>query len=95
MRHIIYRVRPNMQWNAYWLPVAGLSINYVKPFDTVKKAVAINPGDFEAHNNLGVIYARQGKLDLAISEWEAVLKIDPDNREARGNILKAKKMLNK
>ncbi len=51
--------------------------------------------DPNPHNNLDVIYARQGKLDLAILEWEAVLKIDPANQETRGDILKGRKMLNK
>jgi hypothetical protein len=32
---------------------------------------------------------------LAIGEWEKVLEIDPDNRSARENILKAKNAMNK
>lgn len=41
------------------------------------KVIACCPGTIEAaeaHNDLGVIHARQGKMDLAIKEYEAALQ---------------------
>jgi cytochrome c-type biogenesis protein CcmH/NrfG len=52
-----------------------------------KKVIEIDPEDVEARNNLGVIYAIEGKLKAAISTWEKVLELETDNREARDNIL--------
>ena len=47
----------------------------------------------EAHYNLGLAYAMQGKLNRAISEWEKVLQLDPSHRSAGNNIEKAKEMI--
>jgi cytochrome c-type biogenesis protein CcmH/NrfG len=41
-----------------------------------------------------VVYAIEGKLEAAIAAWEKVLEFEPDNRQARDNILKAQKLLN-
>lgn len=41
------------------------------------KVIACCPGTIEAaeaHNDIGVIHARQGKMDLAIKEYEAALQ---------------------
>jgi len=57
-----------------------------------ERLVALEPADIEARTNLGVAYARQGRLDSAVRQWEAVLKIDPDNANARQNIEKATKL---
>ena len=54
----------------------------------------IDPKDTTARNNLGVIYARQGKLDQAILQWQVILEIEPSNQEVKENIEKARKMLN-
>jgi len=40
-----------------------------------KKVIEIDPEDIEARNNLGVIYAIEGKLKVAISEWEKVIRV--------------------
>jgi Flp pilus assembly protein TadD len=52
----------------------------------------LDPADFEARNNLGVAYARQGKMDKAIVQWEKVLEMDLQNKSAADNIRKAKEM---
>lgn len=62
----------------------------------LKKKIESNPRDAEAHVDLGVAYARQGRLDHAIAEWEEALKINPDLAVAHTNIGNAyieKKML--
>lgn len=43
----------------------------------------------EAYNNLGIAYARQSKLDRAITYFEKSLQIDPDNSETLSNIASA------
>jgi len=58
-----------------------------------RKVTELDPADFEARNNLGVVYARQGKMDKAIEQWEKVLMIDPQNESAAENIRKAKEMV--
>jgi cytochrome c-type biogenesis protein CcmH/NrfG len=55
----------------------------------------LDPADFQARNNLGVALAVQGNLDKALQEWEKVLEIDPANKSARENILKAGEMIKK
>jgi tetratricopeptide (TPR) repeat protein len=39
-----------------------------------------------AHNNLGLILSRQGKLDEAIGEFQRALEIDPRNVGAKNNL---------
>lgn len=49
-------------------------------------ALKANSGNPAAYNNLGLIYAKQGKIDSAINEFKAALKIDPDHAEVRYNL---------
>jgi tetratricopeptide (TPR) repeat protein len=42
--------------------------------------------DAEAHNNLGVSYHVQGRVDLAISEYEKALNINPGFADAHSNL---------
>jgi tetratricopeptide (TPR) repeat protein len=41
-----------------------------------EKALALEPADARAHNNLGVALARQGRYDEAIPHYEEALKLD-------------------
>ena len=45
------------------------------------------------HYLKGIAYYVNGKLDKAISEWEQVLRIDPDNIQARNNLEKCKRKM--
>ncbi len=47
-----------------------------------KKAVALNPDSDDAHNALGKLYESEQKFKQAIPEYEAVLRIKPDNMQA-------------
>jgi len=49
-----------------------------------------NPASWMAHNNLGVILAaRPDRLPEAIAEFEASLRLKPDNRQAQNNLANA------
>ena len=50
--------------------------------DTLKKS----PDSEMAHNNLGVVYRSQGRLDRAIAEYQAALRLNPDYAEAHINL---------
>ncbi|MCA2554169.1 MAG: tetratricopeptide repeat protein, partial [Microcystis sp. M04BS1] len=49
------------------------------------KAIELNPRDAEAYLNRGVIYARQGKPDLALSDFNQAININPRYAEAYAN----------
>jgi len=40
----------------------------------------------QAHNNLGIALAELGDVEGARREFEAVLKIDPENGSAKANL---------
>lgn len=50
--------------------------------DTVKKM----PGSSIAHNNLGLVYVNQGKIDNAIQEFQTVKRLNPYDLKARFNL---------
>ncbi|MEN8265272.1 MAG: tetratricopeptide repeat protein [Nitrospirota bacterium] len=46
-------------------------------------AIDLKPGNIEARNELGHLFYRNNRLDEAIEQFEAVLKIDNDNVTAQ------------
>ena len=59
----------------------------------LRKAIEINPRHADAHRNLGVALGFQGRVDEAIREVQAALRLQPDSAEAReqlARLLKAK-----
>jgi tetratricopeptide (TPR) repeat protein len=52
----------------------------------LRKALDLDPGSKDAHSNLGIALARQGKLDEAIRHYEIALAIDPQYRQAHQNL---------
>jgi len=62
--------------NAVWRDASSLWT------DTVKKM----PESWCAHNNLGVVFHGQGRLDDAISEYLTALRLNPYNPDAHNNI---------
>ncbi len=51
-----------------------------------QEALRLDPGYAEAHNNLGILYARSGRLEQAREHWEAALKLKPGYEDARRNL---------
>ena len=56
-----------------------------------KDALSFDPKAAEAHNNLGVVLVRLGRLDEAIEHFKAALAIDPEYVDARNNLNKTLK----
>jgi len=54
--------------------------------EALSKAVQLDPALANAHNGLGVAYARIGELPRAIEEWRKALAIRPDFADARENL---------
>ena len=50
------------------------------------QAVALNPSDYSAHNNLGIVYEEKGRLKSAEKEYRLALKLNPEFKEARVNL---------
>ena len=48
--------------------------------------IAANPGCASAYYNLGVVLVRQRRLDEAIAQFQAALRIRPDDPEAHNNL---------
>jgi tetratricopeptide (TPR) repeat protein len=53
------------------------------------EALRINPNYAVAYHNRGLAYANRGDLDRAVADWEAALKIEPDNAFVRNSIQRA------
>ena len=44
------------------------------------------PDYAEAHNNLGLAYVAQGRLNDAVREYQLALESDPENAETYNNL---------
>ncbi len=67
-------LRPDAPWG---YSVRGLALAQQKRYDEadldLDRAIRLNPDFLPARLNRGVVYWRQGKLDLALADFEAVL----------------------
>lgn len=45
-----------------------------------------NPDAWLAHNNLGIVFAQSGRIDEAIAEGQAAVRLEPGYAEARNNL---------
>ncbi len=50
----------------------------------------MDPDYARAHNNLGVLYERQGRREEARAEYEAAQRADPGLEDARRNLERLK-----
>lgn len=50
------------------------------------RAIALDPRNPLAHNNLGIALEAEGKTEQAIEHYRAVLSVNPEHVEARGNL---------
>ena len=73
-----------------WLQVLPVNFDAAKgdPRMALQEALARhnvekNPGDFEAHYNLGAMLQAKGNLDAALAEYKAAVQLRPE--DATGN----------
>ena len=59
---------------------------------SIKRALEIDPGNIEAHNNLGVALIQKGQWDGAVYQFQEVVRLKPDYEGAQNNLQKAKAM---
>lgn len=59
---------------------------YQKAAHVVIQAIARDPNEASLHNTLGNIYARQGKHDEAIAEYQRAITLQPDYPSAYTNL---------
>ena len=50
-----------------------------------KQAIALDSRYVDAHTNLGVVYYQLGRLDEALSEYDAALAVNPDDADVHYN----------
>ena len=48
-----------------------------------RSIIAAEPGNAEAHCNLGIVYEKLGRIEAAISQYQMALYIDPDSPRAK------------
>lgn len=72
------------------LACAEASRGYARQFTSEEAlwtfTLARNPDAWLAHNNLGIVYARTGRIGPAIAEGEAAVRLRPSFPEARSNL---------
>jgi tetratricopeptide (TPR) repeat protein len=51
-----------------------------------QNAVNVTPGNYFAHNGLGIAFSQEGKLNEALSHYKKALKIKPDYADAHSNL---------
>jgi Flp pilus assembly protein TadD len=76
--------RPNVQWPIIILVWhTQLRGNAIEEY---RAAIRLKPDSAGAHNNLGIAYASQGKLDKAIAEFQITSQLKPDDAEPHMNL---------
>jgi tetratricopeptide (TPR) repeat protein len=60
--------------------------NYAEAIVSYDKAIALNSGYCEAHNNLGYAYYLNNEMGKAIAEYDKALNINPKYLKARYNL---------
>lgn len=59
---------------------------YAQAIEEYEKAIAADPGNLEAYNNLGVLFKETGRVDLAADALQRALALDPKYEKALNNL---------
>jgi superkiller protein 3 len=51
-----------------------------------RRALKIDPGFGEAHNNLGILLTKQGRTDEAVAEYRKAIELNPNRAELYNNL---------
>lgn len=70
--------------NSFGVDVAGRGL-WKEAAYRWEKAVALDPLNPKAHNNLGVAYERAGKFEEALEAYENALELSPSSEHIRQN----------
>jgi Flp pilus assembly protein TadD len=54
-----------------------------------EEAVRRRPASAEAHNNLGLALAQQGRLEVAARHFREAVRLRPEFRDAQSNLARA------
>lgn len=80
------RKRQNAKW-AYKHVASGIKYfkagNNIEAFQCLNQALKIDEDNVEALVARGALYANNGNLDKAVSDFELALKLNPDHKNAR------------
>ncbi|HEY1792140.1 MAG TPA: tetratricopeptide repeat protein [Opitutaceae bacterium] len=94
------RLRPGLRWVGPWiaavlaLGLGSLTSAHCAMFHDNESlyldTLARNPGSWMAHNNLGLAWSKlPGRLDDAIAQYQAALRLKPDIAETHTNLGRA------
>lgn len=76
------------------LGLAALSWRQSRMYEDLRAlwetTIARNPSSFMAHNNLGALHLREGRIDRAIACFERSLALKPDHTHALANLANAR-----
>ena len=64
-----------------------IRLDGMRPFNFTSQTREEKQRNCEMFSHLGVVYAQEGNLDLAIENVKKALEIDPDSRQATGGYL--------
>jgi len=60
--------------------------NFTGAAELFKQVIELDPGNSNAHNELGVTYVRLGRLEESVASFQTAIGINPDFVEARYNL---------
>jgi len=79
-----------IEMEAWELSDKGASLTtlglHQEAIDCYRQALKLNPNLAGTHNNLGVTYKAQGRLDEAVREYQEALRLNPDYAGAHNNL---------
>lgn len=67
--------------------------NSDEAFKELLKALELFPENEILHNNLGILYFNEKDYKNALKEWEFVLKLNPDFKASKENLINVKKLI--
>jgi tetratricopeptide (TPR) repeat protein len=80
------QIDPNYEEAHYHLGVLAQDSDPAVAEAEFNRTIQINPENFKARNNLGLLFMRQGRLMEAEEQFQAALQVNPGDRTVMGNL---------